>query len=73
MRHRADRVARFALVVWPDNAIGCLPLGEMADAETRGAFPFAVEWDVIDDWTPVILPAQSNPRRQADGDEGDGA
>lgn len=77
MRHETPR---FALVVWLDDAIGCIPLADVAVAvRDRAAVVVAVE-DADLCAPPATAPVNvqhgmnRSPRQQADGfssDEGD--
>jgi hypothetical protein len=59
---------RYALVVWPDNYIGCIPLWQVdEDVEKRGAIVIGRE-DSACMPGQDIEPSQSSPRI-GDGDE----
>lgn len=69
-RHDMGRpeTPRFALVVWPDDSIGCIPLEGVEMAVThRQAIVIARE-DAACFASEAIEPSQSNPNRT--GDEG---
>jgi hypothetical protein len=55
---------RFALVVWPNNTIGCLFLAAVPDAVARGALVFAREDAELMTRVPFNPPRVNNDLEQ---------